>query len=562
MSPDSRYSIRSTLQKIRSTLTGGSRLDVYSRLLALAWTTLIVVLLGWSFVRANQVTQELALKEAYAILNKDHSFRRWAVNHGGVYVQGRAGDALTYPIDGLPQEVILPDGTVLTLLFPGQIQREINAEFSDRYGISGRLTSLEPLNPQNSPDEWERASLLAIQDGAQEVAEFTRIGDAPYLRLAQPLVAQQNCLGCHADAQVGKILGAENIAMPMTDYLAHQQEHQQVDLISHSILWVLGLVGIGLGHHQLNHEANELVRAGEALQESEARYRDLLENANDLVQSVGANGRFLYVNRRWGELTGYTPEEALQMYFWQILRPDQVSHCMKVFQQLQTNPQPQRIEAVFLTKEGKELVLEGNINAQYNGSALQATRGIFRDVTERKFYEANLEFLATHDPLTGLPNRTLVSDYMIQALERARRSGESLAVLFMDLDGFKRVNDECGHKEGDDLLRLLGKRLSSGLRSSDTVARFGGDEFLILVENLRNPADASRVAEKVLNNLASPFELEGRQVSLTASIGVSLFPQDGTDIATLIRHADAAMYAVKDHGRNSFLFYSALAGQD
>jgi len=535
---------------------------VFSRLLALAWTTLIVVLLGWAFVEANQDSQDLALNEAHAILNKDQSFRLWAVSYGGVYVPNRGAGSLHYPIDSLPQDLELPDGTSLTLLFPGQIQREIDAEFSDQYGISGRITSLDPLNPQNSPDDWERASLLAILDGAPEVAEFTHFQGAPYLRLAQPLTARQSCLACHPNAQVGEILGAENIALPMANYLAHQQRHQQVDLLSYSFLWVLGLVGIGLGHRHLNHEAQERQRAGEALQESEARYRDLLENANDLVQSVGANGRFQYVNRRWIDRLGYTFEEAQQMYFWQVLRPDQVGHCMKIFQQLQKSPVPQCIEAIFLTKDGKELVLEGNINAQSSNGALQATRGIFRDITERKYYETHLEFLATHDALTGLPNRMLVSDYLAQALEHALRSGESLAVLFLDLDGFKNINDQCGHKQGDELLRMLGERLKSSLRSSDTVARFGGDEFLILVESLHSPADAGRVAHKVLESLARPFEMADQTVALTGSIGISLCPQDGADIATLIKKADAAMYAVKDHGRNNFLFYSALASEE
>jgi diguanylate cyclase (GGDEF)-like protein/PAS domain S-box-containing protein len=179
------------------------------------------------------------------------------------------------------------------------------------------------------------------------------------------------------------------------------------------------------------------------------------------------------------------------------------------------------------------------------------------DITDRKRYEARIEYLANHDELTGLPNRALIRDRIAQALAQSRRSGAQLALMFLDLDRFKVINDAYGHPFGDALLKEAAARLTSLVRDGDTVARLGGDEFLILLPGLRRTADAYVIAQKILDAFEVPLVLDGNEAHLNTSIGVALFPQDGHDVDALITNADAAMYRSKDLGGGVYQFFNA-----
>jgi diguanylate cyclase (GGDEF)-like protein len=179
---------------------------------------------------------------------------------------------------------------------------------------------------------------------------------------------------------------------------------------------------------------------------------------------------------------------------------------------------------------------------------------MFQDITDRKLFSSRLEQLAHYDPLTHLPNRRLLSDRVDHAVQRASRSDDQHALLFIDLDHFKRINDTIGHLSGDRLLTVIAERLLKCVRTSDTVARLGGDEFAVLLEDI-TPMDVERIADKILASLAAPVELEGRDWYIGASIGISLTPRDGADMAALLKNADTAMYRAKADGRHCFRFF-------
>ena len=181
---------------------------------------------------------------------------------------------------------------------------------------------------------------------------------------------------------------------------------------------------------------------------------------------------------------------------------------------------------------------------------------MYNDITERVKAEQHLKHLATHDPLTLLPNRSLFYEHLDQALHRARRNKTRLGVFFLDLDGFKSVNDLLGHAKGDQLLQEVASRFDEALRSSDIVARLGGDEFAFVCENLNSPADAAIIAEKILISLCHKNQIAGQEIAISGSIGISLFPEDGGEARDLLRYADAAMYRVKDQGKQHFQFFS------
>jgi diguanylate cyclase (GGDEF)-like protein len=174
----------------------------------------------------------------------------------------------------------------------------------------------------------------------------------------------------------------------------------------------------------------------------------------------------------------------------------------------------------------------------------------------RKQAEHDLRFVATHDPLTALPNRTMFGERLSQALSQARRYNRRLALLFVDLDGFKAVNDSYGHDVGDALLKEIAVRLRASLREGDVVGRIGGDEFVVLIEELADVERLSPVAQKILDTVARPATVRGYECHVTSSVGIGIFPQDGKDSQALLKSADNAMYRAKERGKNRFQFYS------
>ncbi|MFZ0948950.1 MAG: EAL domain-containing protein, partial [Candidatus Sulfotelmatobacter sp.] len=180
----------------------------------------------------------------------------------------------------------------------------------------------------------------------------------------------------------------------------------------------------------------------------------------------------------------------------------------------------------------------------------------FRDITDRKLAEERIQFLAYYDALTGLPNRTLLQDRLAKALAGARRRKDKVAILFLDLDRFKDINDSLGHSVGDLLLQEVAERLKTWAREQDTVARVGGDEFLIVLTGLKDVADAAVATERIVNLMTAGFVVRGHPVNVSCSIGVSIFPEHSADCETLIKNADAAMYSAKENGRNRFQFFT------
>lgn len=181
--------------------------------------------------------------------------------------------------------------------------------------------------------------------------------------------------------------------------------------------------------------------------------------------------------------------------------------------------------------------------------------GIFTDISHIKLREQHLQFLAYHDALTGLPNRLLLTDRMQQAIAQVRRVGGQLAILYLDLDGFKPINDSHGHEVGDLVLAEIAKRMSGVVRASDTVARLGGDEFVALLVERSGKNECGSVARRVLDAISRPINVERLEISMSASIGISLYPSDNSDPDTLLRYADMAMYCAKSTGRNQYVFH-------
>ena len=294
------------------------------------------------------------------------------------------------------------------------------------------------------------------------------------------------------------------------------------------------------------------------LMEAEERYRTLVERipAVTFVDRAGGSEESLYVSPQVKSMLGYTPEEWAAGKLWrERLHPDDRDAVLASDERFEADGEPVDLEYRLLAKDGSVVwVHEETALVRGEGGEPLFVQGIMSDVTQKKRSEERLNHLAFHDHLTGLPNRRLFVDHLGHALQRTRRRGNRIAVLFMDLDGFKIVNDSLGHDVGDLLLTVVAQRLERCLRSEDTLARFGGDEFIVLLEEIDDAAEAVQVAERIADELRKPFVLKERQLYVAASIGLSIGHAGTHGPEGLIREADTAMYRAKAEGGNYCVF--------
>jgi diguanylate cyclase (GGDEF)-like protein/PAS domain S-box-containing protein len=300
---------------------------------------------------------------------------------------------------------------------------------------------------------------------------------------------------------------------------------------------------------EVQRELAERKRVEEALRESEEKYRSVFEASPVGIGIADLEGSVLTSNQSMLELTGNTLEE-LQATKLGITYAD-LDERKRLLKALQKNGRVRDWEARLKRKDGTVYCALLNVDQlELRGRKILLTTA--RDITERKRTEEQLAYMATHDPLTDLPNRMLFNDRLTLALARAHRNQQKLAVMLLDLDHFKDVNDTLGHSVGDKLLQAVGERLINLLRKSDTIARMGGDEFMLILPEIARVEDTARVAQKVLESFRGPFVLDGHEVHITTSIGIAIYPDDGEDADTLMRDADMAMYRAKAQGRNNY----------
>lgn len=312
------------------------------------------------------------------------------------------------------------------------------------------------------------------------------------------------------------------------------------------MLFAIGLIAMAM------EQALQLKR------EAEEDLRSYVENANDVLYTLNLKGEFEYLSANIRKALGFEPEEVVGKHFSWIVHPDDLPNCKAFFERLVKTHRP-------------EAGLEYRARHRQNGWSWQDTNaaplfdakghlrgmlGIGRDINQRKLYQTKLEKLAHYDALTGLPNRSLIIDRCNLAIKQAHRDARQIAVMFLDLDGLKLINDRYGHEAGDIVLKTVASWLTETLRESDSVGRLGGDEYLLILPSVSGQNDALEAARRILQAMSKPLKIDQTELSIDCSIGIAMYPQDGEDADTLIRQADGAMYGVKRSGGHNM----SLAG--
>ncbi len=295
--------------------------------------------------------------------------------------------------------------------------------------------------------------------------------------------------------------------------------------------------------------ARSALRREDGARAGEIRYQDLLQHLPVGVYRTTTRGRIIEANQALIDMLGGRSLADLQRLDVKDLYVRKKSR-REHMQRLAATPIAFS-EFELRTLDGRTIWVRDHPRAIHDADGrVEYVDGILVDITRRRLLEETIRQMAYQDSLTGLPNRTLLTDRLKQALAQAKRHGQKVTLLYLDLDGFKAVNDTCGHRVGDELLQVVADRLTGQLRRSDTIARLGGDEFLVLLPKAGRARDGERIAGKILAAIRRPCRIRGHRLQVSGSIGMVIYPRDGRSAETLIKHADQAMYQAKDDGRD------------
>lgn len=661
------------------------RFSIIPWLLGVTLWTALVCYLEWKEIKAeHQFAIAIAKSEAQGSYNKDLAYRRWVAKQNGVYVRVSEYTPPNPHLSHLPQrDLTSTTGKQLTLVNPAYMTRQVFELSTKQYGMRGHITSLNPIELLNSPDPWERQSLIQFETGEVESCCTEQIDGQSYLRLMYPMITEESCLLCHEkqNYKIGDIRGGISVSVPMAPLELAMQKKINEGQPARFLIWLLGLIYLSLSNWIIRKQAFQEQRAHLRAQTTEDKYRTLFEEAevgyaladtktgellecnhalclltgHSLDELIGQpqsilhpeespdravantftqhlelpngsllqtkvltkdqqlidveikaqqvvlgdktvlfgsfhnitqrnkqtkklrllshaidqspvsmiiadlNGTIEYVNPQFTKQTGYSAEEAKQLGIQRTLRQTDISDNGFTLWDTILSYNSWNNELHSQKKDGSLYWEKITATPVVDSSGINTHILIIReDITAKKIHAEQMKFLATHDELTGIANRNLLHDRTNQAISKAKRSQKRVAILLLDLDRFKIINDSLGHRIGDQLLCAISERITQAVRESDTIARLGGDEFVALLSDLTSLDDIHHIADKILTNISKPYKLKSREITITASLGVSIYPEDGDSSEILIRNADVAMYKAKAEGNRSCTFDSKM----
>lgn len=547
------------------------------------WSLLVLVSLQWNQKQLEHKVFHLASDRARFVVKMIESARLWNANHGGLYApitqQTQPNPYLKAP----EREVQTPSGVKLTLINPAYMTRQLGVVVEQLAEMQLHLTSLKPLNPINEADAWERAQLEKFEQGKGAVAEAINTDSDFNFRFIAPLRVEPPCLKCHEHQgyRLGDVRGGISVAFSLAPLREAEAQQLQNIRLTHLLVWLLlsVLTLFALVHFRRQMLALEQVQArteqevvqrtaelrDEVLerQQAEAQLRLFIDSSGEGIIGLDTEGRCTLVNPRALQLLGLAhADELLGRSLHDAVhhsKADGGEHSQedcKLYGTLRSGRVVHDDGGAFVRADGSIFPVEYRSHPLRSAGRLLGAVITFSDITTRKVREQTIWRQAHFDALTGLANRKLLDLRLRESLrEVAQREEGRLAILYIDLDGFKSVNDSLGHAAGDQLLREAAQRLLGCVRESDTVARIGGDEFVLLITHIHRRTDVEAVAVKVLQSLSQPFVLEKERAVVSASVGIACYSDDGNEAEMLLRKADEAMYQAKQAGRNTYRFY-------
>jgi diguanylate cyclase (GGDEF)-like protein/PAS domain S-box-containing protein len=537
---------------------------------------LLLVLIGYKtyeqYQRISQTQQLIIQNESQSLAHFMSAFRQ------------------TYQDIFLRHNIQITDKTIH--LFPVKTTKEISDRFSRSMegDVVIRTVSDRPRNPKNRANSFEMEMMHYFREHPQKQEHFVQKGNVYFY--SKPLYIKQSCLKCHGkrenalpsirkkydkayDYKLGDLRGLMMIKIKEHSFFNILYADFRNTVVTTLVMYVLFLIIIYVLLQKMREKdeqytenlEHEIAKKTSEIHKQKDTFQTLFEKASDGILIMG-NTSLVECNEQAVTIFGYnskkqlldTPPEKLSPMY----QPDGGRSSEKVGEMIRLAKEHRgyQFEWVNLRANGDVFFSEVTLTPiVLNGE--DVVHIVVRDISEKKKAEKKLieqknilHYQAHHDALTGLPNRTLFNDRLEHGVEICKRQNSMLALLFIDLDHFKQINDTLGHHVGDNVLKVVAERLKENLRNEDTLARLGGDEFTIIIEGISHIQETQKLAEKIQQVMAQPIHIDGHTLYITCSIGISIFPQDDTEPENLVKYADAAMYRAKEEGRNNYQFYS------
>ncbi|BBD07739.1 sensor domain-containing diguanylate cyclase [Desulfovibrio ferrophilus] len=514
-------------------------------------------LVNESFLRMLDTTSEAILgKTVYDVSPPDKAAIYHEMDEALFQAQGQAQQRYESVVVGASghRDVVFSKQTVLD--DHGRVE-----------GLMGVITDITRIKRQERQIDAQRAQLKTLFESASELI-FFKDTDGVYLGCNEKYAGST---GLHPDDVIGKtdfeiypkgfaeqIVAKDKIVLETLAPLSYEtksffsKDPILVEMVKAPMISakgeVLGVLGVG-------RDITERKKLELALQSAEERYRTIFENATEGIFTATPHGRYLNANAAMGRLFGFDSAEALMREVNDIGMElyENPQDRIVLMDRVRTEKSVAGFQASCLRRDGSKFWIELHVRGVFSGdNTLHFIEGVATDASERKASEHELRRKAATDSLTGLPNREQLRQTCRHMLAQAKRSGEQVGILFIDLDGFKEINDTYGHLAGDDLLVQVSDRLRWRLRQSDVAARLGGDEFAVLLWNVRGIKTVSTLGQTFVETLTGDYQCAGQACRISASIGASVYPDHGTSVDDLLEKADQAMYSVKKAGKNSF----------
>ncbi|MGA2526928.1 MAG: PAS domain S-box protein [Smithellaceae bacterium] len=475
------------------------------------------------------------------------------------------------PIDALELESIRKDGTKAIHETSVSLIRNSKGNPVGFRGVSRDVTERKNMEEalRQSVEKY-RNILENMQEGYFEIdltGTFTFVNDAECRNIGY---SREELIGMnHRQFQDEKT--AKNMRRIFTNVYLTSQPVKLLDIEiirkngtkgfnEISISLIRDNEGTPIGFRGISRDVTERRQMEETIRQSEEKYRTIIDEMDEWYFEIDLTGNIVFINDAVARSVGYSLKQLIGINYRSFIKKDQAGELYKIFRQVYETGEPTKsFPYEFIRPDGTITLFELSIFPKLDGEGkVFGFRGIGHDITERKRTEQQLNYIATHDPLTGLPNRILFMDRLKMALAQAKRNGQKLAAMMLDLDHFKNVNDTLGHMVGDQLLKEISLRLTGRLRQNDTISRLGGDEFIILLPAIERVEDSIEVAEIILSSFQQPFTCDDNKITSSVSIGIAIYPDDCEDIDSLLKNADMAMYYVKAHGRNGYHFFANI----
>lgn len=385
-----------------------------------------------------------------------------------------------------------------------------------------------------------------------KLCEMTGYSEAELLELSFQGITYPDDLGRDLDAMNNLLVRHTKIYQTEKRYVRKDGSIFWVGLTVYFVWKPDGTPDYGVSIIQDIEARKEAEQIAASVQE---QYQALFEQMPEGILLIDEHVQVIAHNREAQRLLEYDSEALLKLHVWDfetIDDPDAIEQRVQTIRLYGRDD----FESRYRTRSGRLVDVDVSVQLVHLADGRQVFQTLFRDITGQKQAAQQIEHLAYHDQLTGLANRRLLQDRIEQAISSALRRNTNIAVCYFDLDHFKDVNDSLGHQQGDVLLRRVSERLLACIRAEDTLARIGGDEFVIMLNDIANSGDAAAIAQKIINEISMPYQIGNEELRVTPSIGISICPQDGRDSETLLKHADAAMYQSKQSGRMTYRFYT------